>query len=82
MTVLRLINPAFRAGLLIAGASAIVGPLFVGAGPAAIVTGMIVGILAVAPRSRAPSSAAAARCRWAPRRSTTAGWHSACSWPR
>ena len=44
MTVLRLINPAFRAGLLIAGASAlIVGPLFVGAGPAAIVTGMILG---------------------------------------
>jgi hypothetical protein len=49
MTVLRLINPAFRAGLLIAGASAlIVGPLFVGAGPAAIVTGMILGILVVA----------------------------------
>jgi len=49
MTVVRLINPAFRAGLLLtAGTVVIVGPLFVGASAAAIVTGMIVGILAVA----------------------------------
>ena len=47
MTVARLINPAFRAGLLMAaGTAMIVAPLLVGAGAAAIVTGMLLGILA------------------------------------
>jgi hypothetical protein len=49
MTVARLINPAFRAGLLmVAGTGMIIGPLLVGAGPAAIVTGVVLGILATA----------------------------------
>jgi hypothetical protein len=49
MTVLRLISPAFRSGLLTAGGTGlIVAPLFLGLAPAAIVTGMVVGAVAVA----------------------------------
>jgi hypothetical protein len=49
MTVSRLISPAFRSGLLTAGCTGlIVAPLFLGLAPAAIVTGMVVGAVAVA----------------------------------
>ena len=49
MTVSRLISPAFRSGLLTAGGTGlIVAPLFLGLAPAAIVTGMVVGAVAVA----------------------------------
>jgi hypothetical protein len=49
MTVFRLISPAFRSGLLTAGGTGlIVAPLFLGLAPAAIVTGMVVGAVAVA----------------------------------
>jgi hypothetical protein len=49
MTVFRLISPAFRSGLLTAsGTGLIVAPLFLGLAPAAIVTGMVVGAVAVA----------------------------------
>jgi hypothetical protein len=49
MTVSRLISPAFRSGLLTAsGTWLIVAPLFLGLAPAAIVTGMVVGAVAVA----------------------------------
>jgi hypothetical protein len=47
--VSRLISPAFRSGLLTAGGTGlIVAPLFLGLAPAAIVTGMVVGAVAVA----------------------------------
>jgi hypothetical protein len=49
MTVSRLISPVFRSGLLTAGGTGlIVAPLFLGLAPAAIVTGMVVGAVAVA----------------------------------
>jgi hypothetical protein len=49
MTVSRLISPGFRSGLLTAGGTGlIVAPLFLGLAPAAIVTGMVVGAVAVA----------------------------------
>lgn len=49
MTVLRLISPAFRAGLLmVAGTGLIAAPLLMGLGTAAIVTGMVLGAVAVA----------------------------------
>jgi hypothetical protein len=49
MTVSRLISAAFRSGLLTAGGTGlIVAPLFLGLAPAAIVTGMVVGAVAVA----------------------------------
>jgi hypothetical protein len=49
MSVFRLISPAFRSGLLTAGGTGlIVAPLFLGLAPAAIVTGMVVGAVAVA----------------------------------
>ncbi len=49
MTVLRLISPAFRAGLLlVAGTGLIAAPLLLGLGSAAIVTGMVLGAAAVA----------------------------------
>jgi hypothetical protein len=49
MTVLRLISPAFRAGLLtVAGSALIAAPLLLQLGTAAIVTGTITGALAVA----------------------------------
>jgi hypothetical protein len=48
MTVSRLISPAFRSGLLTAGGTGlIVAPLFLGLAPAVIVTGMVVGAVAV-----------------------------------
>jgi hypothetical protein len=49
MTVLRLISPAFRAGLLmVAGSGLIAAPLMLQLGTAAIVTGTIIGVLAIA----------------------------------
>jgi hypothetical protein len=49
MTVVRLISPAFRAGLFIVGGSALIAaPLLLQLGTAAIVTGLVIGILAIA----------------------------------
>jgi hypothetical protein len=48
MTLLRLISPEARAGLLVAaGIGLIAGPALVGAGTAALVTGLVVGALAI-----------------------------------
>ncbi|MET0760865.1 MAG: hypothetical protein ABWZ63_00870 [Thermoleophilaceae bacterium] len=48
MTVLRLISPAARAGLLIAaGIGLIVAPLLWQIGPAPIITGIVIGALAI-----------------------------------
>jgi hypothetical protein len=48
MTVLRLISPAARAGLLVAaGIGLIAAPLLVGAGTAALITGIVLGALAI-----------------------------------
>jgi hypothetical protein len=49
MTLLRLISPAFRSGLLmIAGSGLLAAPLLLQLGTAAIVTGTITGALAIA----------------------------------
>jgi hypothetical protein len=49
MTVVRLISPAMRSGLLmLAGSALIVAPVALGLDVAAIVTGVVVGALAVA----------------------------------
>src|SRR5262245_39506986 len=49
MTVVRLISPAMRSGLLmLAGSALIVAPVGLGLDVAAIVTGVAVGVLAVA----------------------------------
>lgn len=48
MTVLRLISPGARAGLLVAaGVALIAGPVLVEAGTAALLTGLVLGALAV-----------------------------------
>jgi hypothetical protein len=49
VTIARLISPATRSGLLtLAGSALIVAPLALGLGTAALLTGMAVGIVAVA----------------------------------
>jgi hypothetical protein len=49
MTIARLISPALRSGLLMAAGTALIGvPFAIGLGAAAIVTGMIVGVMVVA----------------------------------
>ena len=49
MTVLRLISPAFRAGLLVlAGSGLIAAPLLLELGTTALVTGTLIGALAIA----------------------------------
>jgi hypothetical protein len=48
MTVVRLISPAARAGLLIAaGIGLIAAPALLGSGSAALITGLVVGALAI-----------------------------------
>jgi hypothetical protein len=48
MTIVRLISPAARAGLLMAaGIGLIAAPLLVGAGTAALITGTVLGALAI-----------------------------------
>jgi hypothetical protein len=48
MTVLRLISPGARAGLLVtAGIGLIAGPVLVEAGTAALITGLVLGALAI-----------------------------------
>jgi hypothetical protein len=48
MTLLRLISPAARAGLLVAaGVGLIAAPALVGAGTAPLITGLVVGALAI-----------------------------------
>jgi hypothetical protein len=48
MTLLRLISPAARAGLLVAaGVGLIAAPAFVGAGAAALITGLVLGALVI-----------------------------------
>jgi hypothetical protein len=49
VTVARLISPATRAGLLtLAGSALIVAPLALGLGTAALLTGVVIGVLVVA----------------------------------
>jgi hypothetical protein len=49
MTIARLISPALRAGLLMAAGTALIGvPFALGLDAAAIVTGVIVGVMVVA----------------------------------
>jgi hypothetical protein len=49
MTIARLISPALRSGLLMAAGTALIGvPFALGLDAAAIVTGMIVGVMVVA----------------------------------
>jgi hypothetical protein len=48
MTLLRLISPGARAGFLVAaGVGLIAAPALVGAGPAALITGLVLGALAI-----------------------------------
>jgi hypothetical protein len=48
MTLLRLITPAARSGLLVAaGIGLIVAPALIGAGTAALITGLVLGALAI-----------------------------------
>ena len=48
MTVVRLISPAARAGLLIAaGVGLITAPTLLGSGSAALITGLVIGALAI-----------------------------------
>jgi hypothetical protein len=48
MTLLRLISPAARAGVLVAaGVGLIAAPALVGAGAAALITGLVLGALAI-----------------------------------
>jgi hypothetical protein len=48
MTVLRLISPGARAGLLVAaGVGLIAGPALLGAGSAALITGLVLGALTI-----------------------------------
>jgi len=49
MTIARLISPALRSGLLMAAGTALIGfPFALGLGAAAIVTGLVIGVLLVA----------------------------------
>jgi hypothetical protein len=49
MTIARIISPALRSGLLMVAGTALIGvPFAVGLGAAAIVTGVMVGVLVVA----------------------------------
>jgi hypothetical protein len=49
MTIARLISPALRSGLLMAAGTALIGvPFALGLGAAAIVTGVVLGVLIVA----------------------------------
>ena len=49
MTIARLISPALRSGLLMAGGTALIGvPFAIGLDAAAIVTGMTIGVAVVA----------------------------------
>jgi hypothetical protein len=49
MTIVRLISPSFRSGLLMAGGTALIAlPTVFGLGAAAIVTGLTIGVVIVA----------------------------------
>jgi hypothetical protein len=49
MTIARLISPALRSGLLMAAGTALIGvPFALGLGAAAIVTGVVIGVIIVA----------------------------------